>query len=111
MNAVWFEGIPAQVTQLGDKAFFERHPTRNYFARRYVKGDDRFPLSVTLYSEASPGTLSEINLTVVKRTNVGRVRMIFAVSHWPSLRSDAEIGEFLRSRNINPVTLKPLVRK
>ena len=111
MSAAWFESVPAQVARLGDKAFFERHPLRNFFARRYAEGDSKFPPWVTLFSEDCNGASSEINLTIVKRITHGRARLLFAVSKWPSLRSDVEIGNFLRSRDINPATLKPLVRK
>lgn len=89
-----------------DKVFFATHPLRSFRARRFVDGEGPLPPRVPLFADDGTGALGEVNLVIVKRIDGGRLRSLFAVSRWPSLKSDRAIIKFLRSRNIDPATLK-----
>lgn len=93
---------------IADKLFFIRNPHRHFLARRYAEGDGPLPPSIALFADDGAGTPSMVNLVIVKRFNGGRVRLLFAVSRWRSLKSDYEIMALLRSRGIDPITLKRL---
>lgn len=111
MRHEWFDAIPHNIARNADKAFFERNPSRKFLARPYVNGDIDISPATAFFAEDETGATREVNLIVIKRVPGARIRLAFAVSRWPNLRTDAEIVWFLRSRGISPVTLKAVVRR
>ena len=97
--------VPAHIA---DKLFFLKNPHRHFLARPYAEGDGPFPPSIALFADDGTGSPGVINLVIVKRFDGGRARLLFDVSRWPSLKSDYDIVVLLRSRGIDPVTLKRL---
>jgi hypothetical protein len=89
-----------------DKAFFAANPFRRFRARCYTTGDGPFPSWAIPFADDGTGVLGEVNLVVVKRMVGMRIRALFTAPNCPTLKTDRSIVEFLRSRGIDPTTLK-----
>ncbi len=89
-----------------DQMFFQDNPHRNYRARSYVPGEFGFDTAISLFAVNEFGRLQEIDTIIVKRYSGYRKQCLFSTSKRSYLINDRQIIRFLRSRQINPETMR-----
>ena len=94
-----------------DRAFFAAHPRRQFRAREFSPNELGFPDNCLLFAPGENGEIGEINLVILQWLECGRWRRHFVKPAHVSLKTDAEIEAFLRSRGIFPVRRKRARRR
>jgi hypothetical protein len=85
-----------------DRLFFKSNPHRRFLAR--TPYDDEF--GIILFASDESGVEGEINIVIAKQVVGGRLKQPFFCSTPSKLQSDADIASFLRSRGIDPATMR-----
>jgi hypothetical protein len=90
-----------------DRLFFWLNPDRHYRARPWADGEF-WSHGFCFFTTDETGQGRDTNVVIVKRIAGGRKRMPFAVSAPVPLHNDDRIIDFLRSRGIDPSTMRPV---
>ena len=88
-----------------DRKWFRLNPSRIYRARSYIAGEFGGDSRLIFFASDGRGSLCELNGVIVKRLVGYRIRLPMFMSF--HLVDDRSIVDFLRSRGVDPDTMRP----